>query len=379
MFQPLDRWQAMALGLIVLIAIGLIAVGVLGVGGKQGLWANTVEVTVQFPEVHDILPGTSVRIRGVDAGHVTAVEYPMDDGHGSAVTVRMNVDAKFTTRLYADATAQVHPTGLLGAKVIAVQPGTPTMGPLVGGRLVAKTTPDISLAAVKIGATAEEVTELVREARTGNGTFARLLRDDKLYAEITGLAKDSRGMVKRASDTVGVVEKKANDVDEFVKEGRATLRGVKQGTEAVQSLPIIRDYVIDATKLLVRPDCLRDDVTYNAADIFEPNSAILTQAGKQHLISVANWVKSLKNSKSEVVVVALADPAMNDVTQEVASELTRKQSEVVVEFLKTNKAFKVGWFSTRKAIPVGLGHSQSPVVAHKLPPGSLQVIVFTPQ
>jgi phospholipid/cholesterol/gamma-HCH transport system substrate-binding protein len=380
MSHSLSRWQAILLGAVVLVAVGLTAVGLVRIGGKQGLWAETVEVTAQFPDAHDISLGTPVRIRGVDAGHVTAIDYPADDGPQAAVTLRMKIDAKYATRLYADASAQVHSTGLLGSKVIAVLPGNPSAGPLVDGRLSSKPTPDLTEAAAKIGAAADEVTQLVHEARTGDGTLAKLLRDDKLYAEITGLAKDSRGVVKRAGDAVGVVEKKADDVDQFVKDGRETLRSVKQGTDAVQSMPIVRGYVTDSAKLLVRPDCYREELLYNATDLFEPNSAILSDDGRQHLLAVVNWLKEVKNSKSEVVIAALCDPKVKDQTPASSGELTRKQAEVVLEHLKSNKALKTGWFSSRKATPLGMGQGPSPVVASKpMPPNYVQVVLFTPQ
>ena len=380
MTQSLSRRQSILLGLVVLVAVGLAAVALVRVGGKQGLWTDTAEVTVQFPEPHDIAPGTPVRVRGVDAGQVVGVEYPDHDGPGAAVTIRMKVETRLAARLYADATAQVHATGLLGSKVIAIQPGNPAAGPLIGGRLTATESPDLAKAAAKIGTAADEVAQLVHEARTGNGTLAKLLRDDKLYTEIDGLAKDTRGMVKRAEGAVGVVEKKADDVDQFVKDGRDTLRSVKQGTDAVQSLPVIRNYVTDPVKLLVRPDCRQDDMTYNAADLFETNSAILTDDGRAHLTAVANRLKAERTGKTEVVVAVLSDPAAKEQTAAAAVELTRKQAEAVVEFLKSQKALKVGWFSTRKATPLGLGPGPSPVVpATPLPPNSVQVLFFTPQ
>ena len=57
-------------------------------------------------------------------GQVVAVDYPDSDGPGAQVTVRMRLRAKFANRVYADATAQVHGSGLLGSKVIAIQPGS---------------------------------------------------------------------------------------------------------------------------------------------------------------------------------------------------------------------------------------------------------------
>ena len=135
MSQSLTRWQAVLLGLVVVAALGLGGYGVTRIADKQGLWADTVEVTAGFPEAHDITPGTPVRIRGVDAGQVVAVEYPDRDGPGTEVTVRMRLQAKYASRVYADASAQIHGSGLLGSKVISIQPGDPAAGALANGRL----------------------------------------------------------------------------------------------------------------------------------------------------------------------------------------------------------------------------------------------------
>jgi ABC-type transporter Mla subunit MlaD len=113
------------LGLVVIAALALGGYGIARIADKQGLWADTVELTAGFPEAHDITPGTPVRIRGVDAGQVIAVEYPDHDGPDAEVTVRMRVQAKYASRIYADASAQVHNSGLLGSKVISIQPGDP--------------------------------------------------------------------------------------------------------------------------------------------------------------------------------------------------------------------------------------------------------------
>src|SRR5262245_21737077 len=118
--QSLSRWQAAVLGLVVVAALGLGGYGVARIADKQGLWADTFEVSVGFPEAHDVTPGTPVRVRGVDAGQVVAVEYPDHDGPAAEVTVRMHLDRRFASRLYADATAQIQSSGLLGAKVISI-------------------------------------------------------------------------------------------------------------------------------------------------------------------------------------------------------------------------------------------------------------------
>ena len=124
----------------------------------------------------------------MDAGQVVAVDYPEADGPDAVVTLRLRLDSRFAGRLYADATARLHSTGLLSAKVVAIDPGTPAAGPLVGGRVAAAESPDLAAAAAKFGAAAKEAELLLREARTGGGSLARLVRDDDLYRELKALA-----------------------------------------------------------------------------------------------------------------------------------------------------------------------------------------------
>lgn len=380
MQQHLSLSQSRILGVMVFVAVALGAWGLIRIGGNQGLWAKTIEVTVAFAEPHDIAPGTPVRIRGVEAGQVVAIEYPESDGPGAAVTLRLKLDSKYASRLFADASAQIYSNGLLGSKVIAIQPGDPNTGSLTTGQLAGKPTPDLAQAAARISEAADEAKQLIHDVRAGQGSLGKLVTDDKLYTELAGLATDARGMVKRADLAVTNVETKTQDVDKFVKDGRETLRSVRQGTDAVQKLPIIRGYVEDAAALMVRPDCRKEAVAYNTVDLFEANTAILTEGGQKHLQNVANWLKALPNAKSEVVIVALCDPARTDLTPVAAAELTKKQSEAVMEYLKVQKAFRLSWISSRKVTPLGLGQGPSPVVETKpMPPSWVQVLSFTPE
>jgi hypothetical protein len=385
--QSLSRWQAVLLGVVVVVAVGLTGVGLTQVAARQGLWADTVEVTVGFPEVPDVAPGTPVRIRGVEAGQVVAVDYPDHDGPDAAVTLRLRLDAKYANRLYGDASAQIHASGLLGSKVIAISPGTPASGPLVENRLRGVASPDFTKTAAKlervadkIGDAADEAKQLVRDVRSGNGTLGKLLKDDELYRNLDGLTKDTRQMVRNANSAVGRVEGEVENVQKFVTDGRDTLRSVKQGTDAMARLPIVRSYVEDAAAILVRPTCRREEASYNTADLFEPGTAILTDTGRNHLMFVVDWLKAPHPDNADVVVAAVCDSNDRNQTSASAAELTKKQSEAVIEFLKAHRVHKIGWVARRKMTPIGLGFGPSPVVEKTpMPPSHVQVLLFTPQ
>jgi phospholipid/cholesterol/gamma-HCH transport system substrate-binding protein len=407
MSHSLTRRQAALLGLVVVAALALGSYGVARIADKQGLWADTSEVAVGFAEAHDITAGTPVRIRGVEAGQVVAIDYPDTDGPGAEVTVRMKLQSKYAARLYADASAAVHSSGVFGSKVIAVNPGSPAAGPLTCGRLrgvkpfnldeavaelrdtanevkglakeAKETAGEVKRLAGDVKLTSAEARGLIKDVREGDGTFAKLVKDDDLYRDLKDIAGDAKTLVKRTDAAIATVESEMAGMKGFVSDGRDTLRSVKQGTDAVAKLPIIRSYVEDANALLVRPAHERARRVYNAADLFQANSAILTESGRTHLVHLANWVHSLP-AKAEIVVVAYDKPGDPDQTPASALEVTKKQSEVVVDFLKSRGAHKIGWVARRTMIPLGMGMNPSPVIEKEaLPESNLQVLSFTPK
>ena len=91
------------------------------------------------------------------------------------------------------------------------------------------------------------------------------------------------------------------------------------------------------------------------------------------------WLAGLKYKGSEVVIVAYADPRLTN--PGVARPLTARQSETVCEYLKSHHSVqKLGWFSSRKVTPLGLGTGLPPAPeAESLPAARIEVIVFVPQ
>lgn len=381
-------------------ALGLGGYGVARIADKQGVWVDTVELTAGFPDAHDITPGTPVRIRGVDAGQVVAVEYPDSDGPGAEVTVRMRLQSRFAGRLYSDARAQVHGSGLLGSKVISIQPGDPKTGALAGGRLRGVKPFDLNEAVAEVRdlakeakGTAAEVRALAKDTREtvasakgliddvkqSDGTLAKLVRDDDLYEDARGTLADMRKLIARTDKAVGTVESEASAVRGLVSDGRDTLKSVKQGSDALSKLPIVRSYVEDATAILVRPTMKRERWTFETKALFEPGTATLTYNGQVQMNNMANILKANKSSGSEVVVAAFFDANDKSQTAAAALELTKKQAEVIVNHLKLCGVHKIGWVARRKLTPLGMGTALSPAEPEPNAPSHVQVLLFTPK
>jgi ABC-type transporter Mla subunit MlaD len=305
----------------------------------------------------------------------------------------MELESRFASRLYADASAQVHSSGVFGAKVIAINPGNPDRGPLESGRLrgvksfgmdqavaeLRDTASEVKKLAADAKATSAEARALFTDVRTSDGTIAKLLKDDDLYHDLKEIAGETKALVKRTDKAIDTVDSEMANLKGFVSDGRETLRSVRQGTDAISRMPIIRGYVQDANALLVRPAHSRSRMAYNARDLFQPGTAIITDSGRSHLNAVATWLKGVENDGADVVVVAFADPDDPNLTPGSATEVTRKQSEVVIEFLKEQGVHKLGWTTRRKMTPLGMGMNPSPVVEKDpLPASHVQVLLFTP-
>jgi ABC-type transporter Mla subunit MlaD len=398
--HSLSRRQAVVLGLVVLAALALTGYGVARIADKQGFWAESVELTAGFPEVHDIAPGTPVRLRGVDVGQVVAVEYPDHDGPGAEVTVRMRLQARYADRVYADASAQIYGSGLLGAKVISIQPGDPKNGPLAGGRVrglkpfgvdeavaevrdLAKeakgTAAEVKALARDTRETVAEAKGLVTEVRESNGTLAKLVREDGLYEDARGTLSDVKKLVARTDKAVGALEGEMGNLHGFVSDGRDTLKSVKQNSDAVSKLPIVRSYVEDATALLVRPTMKRERWTFETKAIFEPGTATLTYDGQVHMNNMANILLANKTAGTEVVVAAFFSAADKSQTNAAALELTKKQAEVIVAHLKNCNVHKMGVVARRKVTPLGMGTALSPADPEPDAPSHVQILLFVPK
>jgi phospholipid/cholesterol/gamma-HCH transport system substrate-binding protein len=391
--RTLSRSQAATLGLVVLACLAVGVWGLFHVSGKSGLWSDGYEVTVIAADAQDVEPGTPVRVRGIEAGRVVGVDYAGDEVH-----IRMRLDGQFRERLHADASASLQTKGILGVSVVDIKPGTLAAGPLTEPLIYSKPTPDLAEVTAKLSSVANRVDLVLKDIQEGNGTLPKLLKDDAIYTDLKAASAETKALVKNLDETTtalrGDTQKTLKGVNEgvdavrneldglktFVRNGQEAVTAIRQDAEAVKSMPIIRSYVEDHVSALVRPDCERDRVVFLPGDFFEPNSSILTDSGRARLNECGGWLNGLHPKHSEVVVASFADPKSPDLTGPGARALTKKQAEVIAEYLKERGVHKMGYVTRRKITPIGQGFDPSPVVEKDpLPATRIEIILFIPR
>ncbi|VTS06398.1 MlaD family protein [Tuwongella immobilis] len=379
MARELTPKQAKILGIWSLgtcLAVGLVFFGLFA---RQGTFADTFDLTVGFPEVHDIEAGTPVRIRGLDVGQVTRVDYPdFDTQNGeSLVWVRMSIQKRYADRLYANAVARIQSRGLLSTQMIAIHPGSPEKGQLTKDHIQGELPFDLAGTTKKLASIAERADAIMGDLQQSQGTLAKLLKDDALYKQLVAVAEDSRTAIRGVTKTVDRVQSEVSGVKELVQNGQATVESLKQNADAIKAMPLVRNYVQDPVSVLIRPDSDRSRQIFAEADLFEPGRAVLTESGRLRVIAAADWLKGETSRDSDVVVVSFADANTPDQTPQMAKTLTQRQSEVVVDLLREHGAHKIGWWSRRNVTAIGYGIAPLPYIEkEKLPGAHLQIVLF---
>ena len=365
--------------------------------------------------------GTRVRIQGMDAGELDAIVLP--EMPGDKVKLRLRIGGKYRHLVGADAKVQIAGENLLAGKVLRIVPGSPSAKPIGDdGELQADLQPDvldgIAQAAGKLNTLLGEVDlamqtlrknegsvtqDLVNAAQKlnsvltradraldsidkGEGTLGKLVKNDSLYNELTETllqVKTAISEVRSGEGTLGKLMKTSDAHSEAMaslQDVRRLVNSVKQNSDAIKSLPVVRSYVVDPNKELIRPDCKRNRKWFAEKDLFELGKAVLTAPGKKLLDGRAAWLNEQKDEGSELVVASFADPGQQ---ADFAQTVTQKQSEVVSEYLRgQHKVHRTGWWwwSTRTVRTIGCGTIPSPVPEKdKLPAARIELIVFVPQ
>lgn len=342
MSRSLSSPQAILLGLVVLLGLGLAGVGLFAVGSRQLLWDDTFCIQVGFKQIHGVDRGTRVRVQGIEAGEVAEVRLPREPG--GEVMLKLRLAGRFRELLRADARVQILSENLISGKVIDIDPGTQAAGPVQENQVIR------SAATADVADLLAQANTTLQKIQNGQGTLGKLANDPEAYDRLV----------------------------QFVKQGNETLASFQQGADAVNRLPFVRNYVQDARKILVRPECERYRQWFAERDLFEPNQAVLTAQGRQKLDELAPWLNGLKHKGSDVVVTSYSGTDLND---RVALTVSQKQADTICKYLiDKHKVDKMGLLSWRKVTPLGCGSNAPPVPdKEKLPRPRVEVLVFVPQ
>ena len=121
------------LGVFVLAAAALLLVALYLIGSKKNLFASTVSAEVTFPQVGGLRTGSNVRYMGINVGTVDRISILND----TAVVVGMQIRTKDARYIRTTAVATLGNDGLMGSRLVNLEPGEGSGTPLTEGAVLA--------------------------------------------------------------------------------------------------------------------------------------------------------------------------------------------------------------------------------------------------
>ncbi len=421
MSQSLSRGQALRLGVVVAAALLLGGTALLFVQQRTGFGGSSVRVQAGFPDIRGVETGTRVRFQGIDVGEVEAIVPP--EQPGQPVQLRLRVAGRFHHLVRADAKVEIASDSLLAGKFLRIIPGSAQAELVADGAVLAgqaqpdllegitqaatklntmladidtalaslrsdngSITQDLAQAATKLNRVLTKADAALASIEKGEGTLGKLVKNETLYNEMTDAVTQVKAALYEMRSGEGTLGKLLKNNDAYtealasLQDVRRMVNSVKQNSDAIKALPVVRNYVVDPAKELIRPEYKRLRRVFSEKELFEANKAVLTAEGRKRLDEAGAWLGENKDPASEVLVAAFADPS---VSGEFAYALTKKQGEVVADYLRSqHSAHRTGWFwwNTRSLRSLGVGNMPTPVPeTEKLPSSRVEIIVFLPQ
>lgn len=212
--MPRDT-KAFRVGLLILIAFGVLAAGVFLIGEKNNLFSRKMRYYVEFNSVSGLKPGNPVQLNGVDVGTVSEVVLPQNPNE-VGIQVWITVDNKYAARIrgpvIADgppgsraaaggSQARIKTLGLLGDKFIELSTGRPEFPAIPNeGEIPAAQPTNVDA----LMASGEDVMDNVVEISASLSTIlARMERGEGLLGELT---TNSEAGGRLRSSLVGTTE-----------------------------------------------------------------------------------------------------------------------------------------------------------------------------
>jgi phospholipid/cholesterol/gamma-HCH transport system substrate-binding protein len=184
------------LGIFVTVGIAVFIAAIYFIGEKQQLFRSTFRLSGVFEDVAGLQAGNNVRLSGINVGTIENIVMISD----TSVRVEILVDEDIRKFIKKDAIAIIGSEGLMGNKILIINPGTGDKK-IIENNDVIQTAPPINMDDILISfkSTMENATDITGDLSTithniqsGKGTIGRLIMDkswrenfDSTFANLT--------------------------------------------------------------------------------------------------------------------------------------------------------------------------------------------------
>lgn len=183
-----DISKKLRLGIFISAGIIIFLLGVYFISERQQLFRSTFRVCGVFNDVAGLQAGNNVRLSGINVGTVDYVGIVSD----TSVRVEILIDERIRKHIKKDAIASIGSDGLMGDKILIINPGTGGKSEIEDNDTVATAQPvNIDNIMTSLKTTIEntnsitgDLSKIVGTIESGQGTIGRMLKDSSLAVNI---------------------------------------------------------------------------------------------------------------------------------------------------------------------------------------------------
>ena len=224
------------LGIFISVGIAVFIAAIYFIGEKQQLFRSTFRLSGVFADVAGLQAGNNVRLSGINVGTIENIVMISD----TSVRVEILVDESIRKFIKKDAIAIIGSEGLMGNKILIINPGTGGEK-IIENNDVMQTSPPINMDDILISlkSTMEntsgitsDLSVITNNIQSGKGTIGRLIMDkswrenfDSTFANL----KDGSAGFKTLMD-------KADEIDEILIALRTTIENTSNMTGDVSKI-----------------------------------------------------------------------------------------------------------------------------------------------
>ncbi len=203
-----ETTNKLRLGIFISVGITLFILAIYLVGERQQLFRRTFHVSGIFRDVSGLQSGNNVRLSGINVGTVNNITIVSD----TSVRVEILIEESARRFIRKDAVAGIGSEGLMGNRVIIMNPGTGGKNEIENNDTVQTVQPtDMDAIMASLRTTIENssnmtgaLAKIANNIQSGKGTVGRLLMDQSLArnfdSSIVNLKLGSEGL-KNLMDT----------------------------------------------------------------------------------------------------------------------------------------------------------------------------------
>jgi phospholipid/cholesterol/gamma-HCH transport system substrate-binding protein len=221
--------RELRVGIFVLAGLVVAGLVIFLVGDARRAFDKKTTYKTTFTDVEGLVPGSVVRMGGVDIGRVQSVEFSQDTDREDIVVV-LSVVEEVAPRIRVDSVSKIEAKGMLGDKLISITPGAPGKPPLGEGDFI------LGSEGTDIFGTLNDLSDkaasvMVNLEKT-SGTFA----EDEFRDDVRGAVESARGFLDALNSGEGYVPRLLRDKQEADRLSRAVENLEKTSKELNQIL-----------------------------------------------------------------------------------------------------------------------------------------------